>query len=69
MRNAKYVERYGKLDESVTIAVDGKFKRKIEELKRKKVKFSEWARDVLYSRIHELEEVLEESSTDSEGAA
>lgn len=53
---AKYFDRYGKLDETITIAVDRDFKDRVDRLRSKKVKFAEWARDVLYARITELEE-------------
>lgn len=56
MRRVKnaYKQKFGKIVHNLSLPVDGRMKMISQEAKRRKFKFNEWARDVLYDRIQEV---------------
>jgi hypothetical protein len=56
---AAYKQRYDKLTYTLAIPVDQKMKSIADEAKRRKFKFNEWARDILYARMQDLVEAVE----------
>jgi hypothetical protein len=56
MSAKKYKRTLGKLRSSIAIPVDEEMKRIETQAKQKKFEFNQWARDILYSRIHEVVE-------------
>jgi hypothetical protein len=57
-----YKQKFDKLTFTLAIPVDENMKRISAEAKKRKFKFNEWARDVLYARI---QDVVKECGIDS----
>ena len=59
MGNGKYFLEDEKIDTAITLPIGQGLKAKIDHLKRNRIDFNRWARDVLKRNMHELESAIE----------